>query len=55
MFDILKSAIKNLGRKQMRSALTITGIAIGVDSVILITSISDCGTSAVNTEMASLG
>lgn len=55
MFDILKSAIKNLGRKKMRSALTITGIAIGVASVILISSISECGTSAVNTEMDSLG
>lgn len=39
----------------MRSALTITGIAIGVASVILISSISECGTSAVNTEMDSLG
>ena len=55
MFDILKSAIKNLGRKKMRSALTMTGIAIGVASVILISSISECGTSAVNTEMDSLG
>ena len=55
MFDILKSAIKNLGRKKMRSALTMTGIAIGVACVILISSISECGTSAVNTEMDSLG
>lgn len=55
MFDILKSAIRNLGRKKMRSALTITGIAIGVASVILISSISECGTTAVNTEMDSLG
>ena len=39
----------------MRSALTITGIAIGVASVILISSISECGTTAVNTEMDSLG
>lgn len=39
----------------MRSALTIMGIAIGVASVILISSISECGTTAVNTEMDSLG
>lgn len=39
----------------MRSALTIAGIAIGVASVILISSISECGTAAVNNEMDSLG
>lgn len=55
MWDSLKSAAKNLGRKKMRSALTILGITIGVASVILIGNIGQCGTQAVNTEIDSLG
>lgn len=55
MLDSIRSALRNLGRKKMRSALTIAGIAIGVASVILISSISECGTAAVNNEMDSLG
>lgn len=39
----------------MRSALTIAGIAIGVASVIMISNISQCGSSAVGTELDSLG
>lgn len=55
MLDSIRCALRNLGRKKMRSALTIAGIAIGVASVILISSISECGTAAVNNEMDSLG
>ena len=55
MWDSLKSAAKNLGRKKLRSALTILGITIGVASVILIGNIGQCGTQAVNTEIDSLG
>lgn len=55
MFDTMWCAIRNLGRKKMRSALTIAGIAIGVASVVLIGNISECGTDAVNQEMNSLG
>ncbi len=55
MFDTMWCAIRNLGRKKMRSALTIAGIAIGVASVVLIGNISECGTAAVNQEMDSLG
>lgn len=55
MIDILKSSIKNLGRKRFRSFLTILGICIGVTSVIIIGNISEIGTSAINKEMDSLG
>lgn len=55
MWDSIKSAAKNLGRKKLRSALTILGITIGVASVILIGNIGQCGTQAVNTEVDSLG
>lgn len=47
--------MRNIWRKKGRSTLTIIGIAIGVASVIVISSIGNCGTMAVNNEMSSLG
>lgn len=55
MIDFLKAAFKNLGRKRVRTSLTILGIAIGVASVIIIGNISQCGTDALNNELESLG
>ncbi|HEX3038611.1 MAG TPA: ABC transporter permease [Oscillospiraceae bacterium] len=55
MIDIIKSAFKNLGRKRIRTVLTILGISIGVASVIIIGNISACGTTAITGELDSLG
>ncbi len=55
MIDIVKSSFKNLGRKRIRTILTILGISIGVSSVIIISSISQCGTNALTNELDSLG
>ena len=55
MTDYFRCAIRNLGRKQVRTFLTILGIAIGVASVVIIANISQSGTSAVTGEMNSLG
>ncbi|MBW7573770.1 ABC transporter permease [Caproiciproducens faecalis] len=55
MVDYVKSAFQNLGRKRVRTALTILGIAIGVASVVIIGNISQCGTAALNNELESLG
>lgn len=55
MIDFVKSAFRNLRRKSVRTALTVLGIAIGVASVIIISNISQCGTSALSQEMDSLG
>lgn len=55
MIDYIKSAFKNIGRKHVRTALTILGIAIGVASVVIISNISQCGTDALNSELDSLG
>lgn len=55
IFDTLVISFKNLGRKKSRSLLTIMGIAIGVASVVLITSIGDIGKYTVNAELNSLG
>ena len=53
--QLLIYPIKNICRKKGRSILTILGVAIGVCSVIIINSIGNFGTVAVNTELDSLG
>ncbi|MBE6830693.1 ABC transporter permease [Clostridium sp. KNHs216] len=55
MIDYVKSAFQNLGRKRVRTVLTILGIAIGVASVVIIGNISQCGTNALSNELESLG
>lgn len=55
MGDCFKCAFRDFGRKQIRTFLTILGIAIGVASVVIIANISQCGTNAVTSEMNSLG
>lgn len=55
MLDIIRCAIKNLGRKKVRTVLTILGIAVGVSSVILVNNIGKMGSSAVSGELDSLG
>lgn len=55
MIDTLSYAMRNILRKKNRTILTMTGIIIGVVSVIIISCISACGTSAVNNELDSLG
>lgn len=55
MFDCVKSAFRNLGRKKFRTGLTILGIAIGVASVIMISNISQYGTTSITAELDSLG
>lgn len=48
-------ALRNLARKKLRSALTITGIAIGVASVIIIGAIGSGGREAVSAQLDALG
>ncbi|WP_255882685.1 MULTISPECIES: ABC transporter permease [unclassified Ruminococcus] len=55
MIDTLSCAMRNIIRKKSRAALTMIGIIIGVTSVIIISCISACGTTAVNNELDSLG
>ena len=55
MLDIWRIAAGNLLRKGMRTVLTVTGIAIGVASVVIIGAISRAGTAAINGELDSLG
>ena len=53
--EIIIYPVKSLFRKKGRSILTILGVAIGVCSVIIISSIGSFGTIAVNNELDSLG
>ncbi|MEM1483557.1 ABC transporter permease [Oscillospiraceae bacterium PP1C4] len=55
LFDSLICSFRNLGRKKFRSFLTISGIAIGVASVVLIGSIGEIGKNTINKELSSLG
>lgn len=53
--DSLIFSLRNLGRKRMRSFLTILSIAIGVSSVVIIGSIGQIGKATINQELGSLG
>lgn len=55
MFDCFVSSMKNIMRKKMRSALTITGISIGVLSIVIISIIGDMGKQTMNNELNSMG
>lgn len=55
MTEYVKCAMRNLGRKRFRTALTIASIAIGVASVVLIDTIGNVGQYAINQELGALG
>ncbi len=54
-WDSLICSFRNLGRKKFRSFLTISGISVGVASVVLIGSIGEIGKNTINQELQSLG
>lgn len=53
--EIIKNCFRNIFRKKTRSLLTILGVAIGVMSVVIITSIGDVGKEVINKELNSMG
>ena len=55
MIDILKNAVRNVVRKKMRTVLTVCGIAIGVLSVVIISTIGMLGKQSINSELDSIG
>ena len=55
MWNCIRNGLKNIFRKKLRSALTASGVAIGVISVLIISSIGDIGKQTVNSELDSLG
>ena len=55
MSGVWRSAWIALGRKKLRTALTVTSIAIGTAMVVLIMGIGQIGTAAVGRELESMG
>lgn len=55
MAEFLLCALRNLGRKKLRTVLTVMGITIGVAAVIMISAIGRGGRIAVSEQMDSLG
>ncbi|WP_040197357.1 ABC transporter permease [Candidatus Soleaferrea massiliensis] len=55
MFDLIRHTIKNITRKKTRTLLTVISIAIGVCSVVIISSIADIGKNTLNEEIDSFG
>lgn len=55
MFDKIHLTFKNIFIKKLRAALTVLGIAVGVASVMLISTVSSTGIKTVNSELDSLG
>ncbi len=55
MFELTKNALKTMFRNKGRTMLTLLGIVIGVASVIIISNISACGSSAFSNEIDGLG
>jgi len=55
IIDMIGLSFRNLGRKKLRSILTILGVAVGVASVVVISSLGEIGKAAVEAEIDSLG
>lgn len=55
MGDIWRCARRSLFRKWSRTLLTVSGILVGVLMVVVVSFISDAGTSSINSELEKLG
>ncbi|MFT9076464.1 ABC transporter permease [Ethanoligenens sp.] len=55
IIDLLLNAVRNLGRKKLRTGMMVLGIAIGVSSVILIASIGESGQNAITSQLNNIG
>lgn len=55
MLDTLSKGLRCVFRNRLRSFLTVLGIAVGVMSVVLVSSIGEIGKTAINTELSGMG
>ena len=55
MIDIIRSGFRCLFRSKLRSFLTIAGIAVGVMSVVVVSSIGEIGKASINSELSGMG
>jgi putative ABC transport system permease protein len=52
---MIKKALSGIFRQRLRSALTITGIAVGVCAVVLVSAIGAIGKNEINAHMSGMG
>lgn len=55
MLTFFKTAITHIFRKRLRSLLTISGISIGILSIVVISNIGDLGKKTLDSEMEAMG
>ncbi len=55
MLDILSKSFRSAFGNKLRSALTAAGIAVGVASVVLVSSIGNIGKETINRELTGMG
>lgn len=55
MIELISNGIRCAFRNKLRVILTVTGIAVGVASVVLVSSIGNIGVSAINGELTGMG
>ncbi len=55
MFECIKQSFRVIGKSRLKAFLTVGGIAIGVSSVVIISSIGEMGKSAVDNQLTDMG
>lgn len=55
LFECVKQSLRVIGKSRLKAFLTIGGIAIGVSSVVIISSIGEMGKSAVDNQLTDMG
>ncbi len=55
MSDMIRNGFRCLFRSKVRSFLTIVGIAVGVTSVVIVSSIGEIGKRSINSELSGMG
>jgi len=55
LFECIKQSLRVIGKSRLKAFLTVGGIAIGVSSVVIISSIGEMGKSAVDNQLTDMG
>ena len=55
MAELIKMTLKNLGRKRLRTALTVAGIGVGTLLITVVSFLGDAGKELMGTELKSMG
>jgi len=55
LFECIKQSLRVIGKSRLKAFLTVGGIAIGVSSVVIISSIGEMGKSAIDNQLTDMG